>query len=108
MLARGPHQGEGHLGDGRIAIALDDMDLHAAFSFQRLGVHVGPRAGAQEDDVLQVWAALHDIDGKVGVVVDRDLHALQQGGQVVRGDVGVLMDVHGQVAGADQPPHDIG
>src|SRR3712207_8179944 len=50
----------------RVAVALDDVDLHAALGLQLLRVHVAARAGAEEDDVLQVGALPDDVGGEGG------------------------------------------
>jgi hypothetical protein len=97
-----PHQGEGHLGHGRVAVALDGVDLDAEVG-QLLRVHVRARAGAEEDDVLQVCAFPHDVGREVRVVVDGDGVAGQQLGQVRGLDVRVAVDRHRHVVRAQQP-----
>ena len=102
---RAPHQREGHLCHGGIAIALDDMHLHAAFGSQFLGVHVGTRAGAQKDDVFQIRAALDDRQRAMRMVIDHDLHALQRTRQIIRRNIGRFVNSHRQIIRAMKLAH---
>ncbi len=72
VAARRHHQRDGLFGDGRIAIALDGVDLDA----ERLDLrhaHVARSASAEKDDMLEVPALPHQIGRHVAVVVDGDI-----------------------------------
>ena len=97
----GPHQGDRVLGDGGVAIALDGVHRDAECR-ELLGVHVAARAGAEEDDVPQPAAAAHHLGGHEGVVVQHEILAGEQGGQLGGGDVGHL--VHAAPAGPPARP----
>ena len=92
QAARGPpHQRDGVLGHGGVAIALDDVHGDAVGG-EFLGVHVAARAGAQEDDVLQVAAPGHPFCRHIGPVVQHEMLPGEQVGQLFGRHL--VLDVH--------------
>src|SRR5665213_279223 len=69
------------LGDRGVAVTLDDVNLDAA-AFQLADIHVARWSGAEKDDVLEFGALRHQRRRHVGVIVDRDLVALDDARQL--------------------------
>ena len=86
-IARGrPHQRDGVLGDRRVAVALDGVNLDAT-RLERADIHVARSARAEKHDVLERRAKRHLLGRHEGVIVESDLitrHDLGQRGAVER------------------------
>ncbi len=86
------------LGDGRVAIALDDM--HGDAKLVELGdVHVARRPGAEKDDVAEIGTSPHRLGRQIGVVVEADLIASEQA-RDIGAVIGLMIDVDLRIVGA--------
>jgi hypothetical protein len=100
-FGRSPHQPDGALAHGGVAIAFDDMDGDAALG-ELFRVHIAPRPGAEENDVLEAAALSGERRRHRGVVDDGDLGIATDDRELVRLHIGIAVDRKRRVSGAPQ------
>jgi hypothetical protein len=86
------------LGDRRVAVIADGMDLDAALG--ELGdIHVARGAGAEKNHVLERVAFIDQIGRQIRMIVDADVVALQYGRQVGK-RIGLAIDIDRRIVRA--------
>ena len=91
----------------RVAVAFNDMYGDAECR-EFLRIHVAAGAGAQEDDMLQVGAGAHRLGRHLRMVVEAEIVAGKQRGQIVRPDLALLVHRHRRVTRAGDVMEDAG